>query len=69
MGNAIPSAIVDGNYLYVTYVAPPGPGLMADGKIRIARGLLGGNGQVVFSKWNNGAFSTPAPIWPTPGSL
>jgi len=59
MGNAIPSAIVDGNYLYVTYVAPPGPGVTSDGKIRIARALLGGNGQVVFSKWNNGAFSTP----------
>jgi hypothetical protein len=59
MGNAIPSAIVDGNYLYVTYVAPLGPGLTSDGRIRIARALLGGNGQVVFSKWNNGAFSTP----------
>jgi hypothetical protein len=59
MGNAIPSAIVDGNYLYVTYVAPLGPGATSDGKIRIARALLGGNGQVVFSKWNNGAFSTP----------
>jgi len=59
MGNAIPSAIVDANYLYVTYVAPLGPGLTSDGKIRIARALLGGNGQVVFSKWNNGAFSTP----------
>jgi hypothetical protein len=59
MGNAIPSAIVDGNYLYVTYVAPLGPGLTSDGKIRIARALLGGNGHAVFSKWNNGAFSTP----------
>jgi hypothetical protein len=59
MGNAIPSAIVDGNYLYVTYVAPPGPGFTSDGKIRIARAQLGGSGQVVFSKWNNGAFSTP----------
>jgi hypothetical protein len=59
MGNAIPSAIVDGDYLYVTYVAPQGPGASSDGKIRIARALLGGNGQVVFAKWNNGAFSTP----------
>ncbi len=59
MGDAIPSAIVDGNYLYVTYVAPLGPGLTSDGKIRIARAQLGGGGQVVFSKWNNGAFSTP----------
>ena len=59
MGDAIPSAIVDGNYLYVTYVAPLGPGMTSDGKVRIARAQLGGNGQVVFSKWNNGAFSTP----------
>jgi hypothetical protein len=59
MGNAIPSAIVDGNYLYVTYVAPQGPGVTSDGKLRIARAQLGGNGQLVFAKWNNGAFSTP----------
>jgi hypothetical protein len=59
MGNAIPSAIVDGNYVYVTYVTPLGPGATSDGKIRIARAMLGGSGQVVFSKWNNGAFSTP----------
>jgi hypothetical protein len=59
MGDAIPSAIVDGSYLYVTYVAPLGPGLTSDGKVRIARALLGGNGQVVFYKWNDGAFSTP----------
>ncbi|HVO88547.1 MAG TPA: hypothetical protein VMV45_08395 [Casimicrobiaceae bacterium] len=59
MGNAIPSAIVDGNYLYVTYVAPQGPGANSDGKLRIARALLGGNGTIAFSKWNNGAFSTP----------
>jgi hypothetical protein len=59
MGNAIPSAIVDGDYLYVTYVAPPGPGATSDGKIRIARAQLGGSGQVIFSKWNNSAFSTP----------
>lgn len=59
MGDAIPSAIVDGDYLYVTYVAPPGPGFVSDGKLRIARALLGGTGQVVFTKWNNGAFGTP----------
>ena len=59
MGDAIPSAIVDGDYLYVTYVAPPGPGLVSDGKLRIARAPLGGAGQVVFTKWNDGAFSTP----------
>ena len=59
MGNAIPSGIVDGNYLYVVYVAPPGPGAQSDGKLRIARALLGGNGQVTFTKWNNGSFSSP----------
>ena len=59
MGNAIPGAIVDGNYLYVVYVAPQGPGVASDGKLRVARALLGGSGQVAFSKWNNGSFSTP----------
>jgi len=59
MGDAIPSAIVDGNNLYVVYIAPPGPGITGDGKLRIARAALGGNGQVAFSKWNNGSFSTP----------
>jgi hypothetical protein len=58
MGNAIPSAIVDGTLVYVTYVAPPGPGGQADGKLRIARAQLGGNGQVTFSKWSNGSFHT-----------
>ena len=59
IGDAIPSAIVDGNYLYVPYIALPGPTGVADGKIHIARGLLGGSGQVAFSKWNNGSFSSP----------
>jgi hypothetical protein len=59
MGNAIPAAFVDKNYVYVTYVAPPGPGLVADGKLRIARAPLGGSGQLAFSKWYNGAFSQP----------
>jgi hypothetical protein len=59
VGNAIPSAIVDGNYLYVTYVSLPAPPAVWDGKLRIARALLGGSGQVAFSKWSNGSFSTP----------
>jgi hypothetical protein len=59
MGDAIPSGFVDGNYLYVTYVAPPGPGAQGDGKLRVARALLGGSGQLSFVKWNNGAFSSP----------
>ena len=59
MGDAIPSAIVDGPYLYVTYTAPPGPGAQSDGKIRIARALLGTSEPLSFSKWNNGVFSSP----------
>jgi hypothetical protein len=59
IGDAIPSAIVDGNYLYVPYIALPGPTGVADGKIHIARGLLGGTGPVTFLKWNNGSFSSP----------
>jgi hypothetical protein len=59
VGNAIPSAMVDGNYLYVVYVSQPAPPGVWDGKLRIARGLLGGGGQVVFTKWNDGSFSAP----------
>jgi hypothetical protein len=59
VGNAIPSAVVDGNYLYVVYISLPAPPAVWDGKLRIARALLGGNGQVTFSKWNNGSFSSP----------
>jgi hypothetical protein len=56
MGNALPSAFVDGTNLYVTYVAP---GTASDGMIRVARAALGGTGPVTFSKWNDGAFSEP----------
>lgn len=62
LGNAIPSAFVDGNYLYVTYVFA-GPG--ADGLIRVARGELGGEDKLSFFKWYKpplseaGAFSEP----------
>ncbi len=59
MGNAIPAAFVDGNYVYVTYTAPPGPGLTPDGKQRVARAQLGGAGQLAFSKWYNGSFTQP----------
>jgi hypothetical protein len=41
MGDAIPSAIVDGNYVYVMYVAPQGPNAVSDGLFRIARAKLG----------------------------
>ena len=37
IGTAIPSAFVDGNYLYVTYVSLPAPPAVWDGKIRMAR--------------------------------
>ena len=61
LGNAIPSAFVDGNYLYVTYVFA-GPG--ADGLIRVAQGELGGNDPISFFKWYKpangpGGFSEP----------
>jgi hypothetical protein len=59
MGNALPAAFVDKNYVYVTYVAPPGPGLVGDGRLRIARAQLGGNVQLSFLKWYNGSFSQP----------
>jgi len=59
MGNAIPSAFVDSNYLYVVYIDQPAPPAVWDGKLRIARAQLGGNGQIAFSKWNNGAFNSP----------
>jgi hypothetical protein len=60
MGNALPAAFVDkGNYVYVTYVAPPGPGVQGDGKLRLARAQLGGAGQLQLTKWYNGSFSQP----------
>lgn len=56
MGDALPSAYVDGNNLYITYTLV-GPG--ADGLVRVARASLGGSGQLAFSKWHNGSFSEP----------
>ena len=56
LGNAIPSAFVDGTNLYVTYLAP---GPSSDGMVRVARAALGGSGAVVFSKWNGGGFTEP----------
>ena len=55
-GDALPSAFVDGDYLYVTYMFV-GPG--SDGLIRVARAPLGGNDPISFKKWYNGAFSEP----------
>jgi hypothetical protein len=56
MGNAIPSAFVDGQNLYVTYVAP---GPTSDGLLRVARATLGGSGTIAFSKWSGGGFTEP----------
>ncbi len=56
MGDALPSAFVDGKYLYVTY-SLSGPG--HDGFVRVARAALGGSGPLSFSKWYQGAFSQP----------
>lgn len=56
LGNAIPSAFVDGTNLYVEYVAPSPA---SDGFLRVARAALGGSGTVAFSKWYEGAFSQP----------
>jgi hypothetical protein len=74
MGDAIPSAFVDGDYLYVAYVYHA-PGLFG-ALIRIARAHLhdgvreydndehghssrAHTGQLQFYKWYNGAFSQP----------
>jgi hypothetical protein len=76
IGDAIPSAIVDGNYLYIAYLELPAPGSpAAGGNFRVARGLLGGSGPVMFSKWNNGSFSSPgiggatSPVLPAGGCI
>ncbi len=67
MGDALPSAFVDGRYLYVAYDYAAGPGGHSDGMIRVARAYLDGDDQgfgwddrrLSFSKWYNGAFSEP----------
>lgn len=72
LGNAIPSAYVDGTNLYVEYVAP---GPTADGFLRVARAALGGSGTIAFSKWYEGAFSQPglggldSPVLPAKGCV
>jgi hypothetical protein len=70
MGNAIPSAFMDGEYLYVVY--GHFAGAQSDGLLRVARAKLGvredgqerrGAGaptsQLSFLKWHNGAFTEP----------
>ncbi len=54
LGDALPSAFIDGTSIYVIYTfSNPG----GDRIVRVARATLGGNGQVSFLKWNNGSFS------------
>jgi uncharacterized protein (TIGR03437 family) len=60
-GDAIPSAFADTNangdsYLYVTY--GDHTGVPSDNLLRVARAKLGAD-PLVFSKWNQGAFSQP----------
>ena len=72
LGNAIPSAFVDGTNLYVEYVAPS---TTSDGFMRVARAALGGGGTIAFSKWYQGAFSQPglggldSPVLPARGCV
>ena len=56
IGDAIPSAFIDGNFLYVAYKSMVGSG--GDSLIRVARAPLGGD-QLSFLKWYNGAFTQP----------
>jgi hypothetical protein len=67
LGNAIPSAFIDGNFIYIPYefVGPP-PLTPIDGSIRIARAnlitdnvVVNGQSTLQFHKWNNGSFSQP----------
>ena len=54
LGDALPSAFMDGTNLYVIYnFSNPG----ADGLLRIARAALGGPDPVHFLKWNQNAFN------------
>lgn len=58
LGNAIPSALVDGDYLYIVYENAEAAGTV----LRIARAnLITDNvgGTLQFHKWYNGSFSQP----------
>jgi hypothetical protein len=63
-GDAIPSAFVEKNYVYVSYTYWAGP--KGDGDppndfiIHVAQAQLNNNGEPLsFLKWSNGSFSTP----------
>ncbi len=66
MGDALPSAYVDGRYLYVSY-SDVRRG--TDGVVRVARAQLGAPGQLSFSKWYNGSFSQPGMMGQDSGVL
>jgi hypothetical protein len=73
LGDAIPSAFVDGNFVYVAYTHAAGA--QSDGLVRVARAKFDGNDQAIgevtgspgggpdhqlqFFKWYNNAFSEP----------
>ena len=73
LGNAIPSAFVDGNYVYVVYTHAAGAA--SDGLVRVARAKFDGDDDAVgedhdspgggpnhgleFFKWNGTAFDQP----------
>lgn len=73
LGNAIPSAFVDGNYVYVVY--GHAAGAATDGLVRVARAKFDGNDRATrrdhdrpgggpnhpleFFKWNGSAFDQP----------
>jgi hypothetical protein len=84
LGNAIPSAFVDGNYVYVAYTHAAGTA--SDGLVRVARAKFdgddhgngwdrdsgGGGHPLEFFKWNGSAFDQPGiaglDMGPVPGS-
>ena len=69
MGDAIPAAFVDNAYVYVVYVAPPGPGLVGDGRLRVSRAQLGGAGQLSFPSGTTARSTSPDLAVPIPVSF
>ena len=62
LGNAIPSAFIDGDYIYIVYEYVNSPSAPSDALMRVARAnLINDNigGTLQFHKWYNGSFSEP----------
>ena len=64
LGDAIPTAYIDGNYIYIVYEYLGPPSAPSDNMLRIARANLvtdnvvsDGQSTLQFHKWYNGAFS------------